>query len=64
MTPRADRDGEAGLDIFWLKEDSLADSDNLHPPEGLAQVFVDDLEAALRQFRLNVRDLNGDRAGT
>jgi type I restriction enzyme M protein len=25
------------LDIFWLKDKSLADSDNLPPPEVIAQ---------------------------
>jgi len=30
----------------------LADSDNLPPPDVIAQEIVDDLEAALEQFRL------------
>jgi len=38
---------KASLDIFWLKDDSLADSDNLPPPEVIAQEIVDDLEAVL-----------------
>ena len=59
VIPGADRGGEAGLDIFWLKDDSLAGSDNLPPPEGLAHVFVDDLEAAPEQFRLIAGDLGG-----
>ena len=50
---------KASLDIFWLKDDSLADSDNLPPPEVIAQEIVDDLEAALEQFRLIAGDLNG-----
>ncbi len=50
---------KASLDIFWLKDDSLADSDNLPPPEVIAQEIVDDLEAALEQFRLVAGDLNG-----
>jgi len=49
---------KASLDIFWLKDDSLADSDNLPPPEVIAQEIVDDLEAALEQFRLIAADLN------
>jgi hypothetical protein len=28
---------EASFDIFWLKDESLADSDNLPPPEVIAQ---------------------------
>ena len=53
---------KASLDIFWLKDDSLADSDNLPPPEVIAQEIVDDLEAALEQFRLIAGDLNGTAA--
>ncbi len=50
---------KASLDIFWLRDESLADSDNLPPPEVIAQEIVDDLEAALEQFRLIAGDLNG-----
>jgi type I restriction enzyme M protein len=50
---------KASLDIFWLKDESLADSDNLPPPDVIAQEIVDDLEAALEQFRLIAADLNG-----
>jgi hypothetical protein len=48
---------KASLDIFWLKDDSLADSDNLPPPDVIAQEIVDDIEAALEQFRLIAGDL-------
>ena len=48
---------KASLDIFWLKDDSLADSDNLPPPNVIAQEIVEDLEAALEQFRLIADDL-------
>ena len=51
---------KASLDIFWLKDDSLADSDNLPAPEIIAQEIVDDLEAALEQFRLIAGDLGID----
>lgn len=50
---------KASLDIFWLRDESLADSDNLPPPEVIAQEIVEDLEAALEQFRLIASDLNG-----
>jgi type I restriction enzyme M protein len=53
---------KASLDIFWLRDDSLADSDNLPPPEVIAQEIVDDLEAALEQFKLIAEDL-GTRSG-
>jgi type I restriction enzyme M protein len=54
---------KASLDIFWLKDESLADSDNLPAPEVIAQEIVDDLEAALEQFRLIAGDIEG-RAAT
>ena len=53
---------KASLDIFWLKDDSLADSHNPPPPEVIAQEIVDDLEAALEQFRLIATDLASDSA--
>ena len=45
-----------------IKDDSVADSDNLPPPEVIAQEIVDDLEAALEQFRLIATDLASDSA--
>jgi hypothetical protein len=36
--------------IFWLKDESLEESDNLLNPDVLAQEIVEDLEAALKQF--------------
>lgn len=41
---------KASLDIFWLKDDSLEDSENLPSPNVLAQEIVDNLQAALEQF--------------
>ena len=38
------------LDIFWLKDKSLEDSDNLPDPDVLAQEITDDLQTALDQF--------------
>ena len=55
---------KASLDIFWLKDDALADSDNLPPPDVIAQEIVDDLEAALEQFRLIAGDLGAEVPGT
>ncbi|MFN7640937.1 MAG: class I SAM-dependent DNA methyltransferase, partial [bacterium] len=51
---------KASLDIFWLKDESLADSDNLPPPDVIAQEIVEDLQAALEQFRLIAADLGAD----
>lgn len=39
------------LDIFWLKDDSLEDLDSLPEPDVLAAEIVENLEAALEQFR-------------
>mgnify|MGYP000040301936 CR=1 FL=1 len=51
---------KASLDILWLKDDSLADSDNLPPPEVIAQEIVEDLLAALEQFKLIAGDLGAE----
>jgi type I restriction enzyme M protein len=42
---------KTNLDIFWLRDESLEDTDNLPPPEVLAQEIVEQLEAALAEFR-------------
>ncbi|HUM80743.1 MAG TPA: hypothetical protein PLQ38_03105, partial [Methanothrix sp.] len=39
------------LDIFWLKDESLEDSENLPEPEVLAAEIVESLETALQEFR-------------
>ena len=54
---------KASLDIFWLRDESLEDSDNLPDPDILAQEIVDDLEAALEQFREIAADLGATRIG-
>ncbi len=51
---------KASLDIFWLKDDSLADSDNLPAPGVIALEIVEDLQAALEQFKLISADLAED----
>ncbi|MDW7644415.1 MAG: hypothetical protein SCI25_05185 [Desulfuromonadales bacterium] len=51
---------KASLDIFWLKDDSLEDSDNLPAPGLIAAEIVQDLEAALEQFRLIAEDLGAE----
>ena len=48
---------KASLDIFWLKDESLSDSDNLPAPEVIAAEIVEDLEAALEQFREILADM-------
>ena len=41
---------KVSLDLIWLRDESLEDSDNLPPPDVLAQEIVEDLEAALGEF--------------
>jgi len=53
---------KASLDIFWLKDESLEESDNLPDPDIIAREIVEDLEAALEQFRLIVTDLGEENA--
>jgi type I restriction enzyme M protein len=53
---------KASLDIFWLKDESLSESDNLPDPDVLAAEIVEDLEAALERFREIVTDLDSDKA--
>ena len=38
------------LDIFWLRDKTLEDSENLPEPDVLAQEIADDLQTALEQF--------------
>ena len=55
---------KVSLDIFWLKDDSLSDTENLPDPDVLAAEIVEDLEAALEQFREIAGDLSGGEAKT
>ena len=45
------------LDIFWIKDESLEDSDNLPKPEVVLQEIIEDLESALAQLRGISEDL-------
>lgn len=42
---------KASLDIFWLKDASLADLDNLPEPDVLAEEIIENIEASLVNFR-------------
>ena len=39
------------MDIFWLKEESLEDSETCPTRRSLAREIVESLETALEQFR-------------
>jgi len=53
---------KASLDIFWLRDESLDDSDKLSEPGLIAAEIVEDLEAALAQFREIATDLGATEA--
>jgi type I restriction enzyme M protein len=42
---------KTSMDIFWIKDESLTDLDNLSDPEVLATEIVENLEAGLESFR-------------
>ena len=42
---------KASLDLFWLKDDSLENLDDLPPPDVLQPEIIEHLEAALAAFR-------------
>ena len=53
---------KVNLDIFWLRDKSLEDSDDLPEPDVLAQEIADDLQTALDQFQAIAGELE-ERAG-
>jgi type I restriction enzyme M protein len=52
---------KCSLDIFWLRDESLEDSENLPSPDVIAAEIVEDLRAALEQFAEIQADLVGGR---
>lgn len=42
---------KTSLDIFWLKDTSLADFDNLPSPDALADEIIENLQSALESFQ-------------
>lgn len=42
---------KTSLDLFWLKDKSLTDLDNLPEPDELAEEIIENLEAGLNNFR-------------
>ena len=51
---------KASLDIFWLRDESLEDTDNLPAPEVIAAEIVEDLQAALDEFSAIASTLSAD----
>ncbi len=48
---------KTSLDIFWLKDDSLTDLDNLPDPDVLALEIIENVESALEGFKAMVEGL-------
>lgn len=48
---------KVSLDIFWLKDESLEDSENLPEPDTLAREITENLESAVEQFNSIYGDL-------
>ncbi|MGI9574203.1 N-6 DNA methylase [Alloalcanivorax xenomutans] len=48
---------KTSLDVFWLKDKSLTDLDNLPEPDDLAEEIIENLEAGLASFRAVLSEL-------
>ena len=55
---------KTSLDIFWLKDKSLTDSDNLSDPDILANEIIENIESGLNSFREIMKTINGEKAKT
>jgi type I restriction enzyme M protein len=51
---------KASLDIFWLRDESLADAANLPDPDVIADEIIEDLRAALDEFEQLRAGLNSE----
>ena len=49
---------KTSLDVFWLRDKSLTDLDNLPEPDQLAEEIIENLEAGLNSFREVLTALN------
>ena len=50
MAELLERDN-ASLDVFWIRDRSPTDLDNLPEPDELAEDIIEDLEAGLASFK-------------
>ena len=53
---------KVSLDIFWLRDESLENSDNLPEPGVIARDMIFGLEMALEQLRLIAEDVGEEDA--
>lgn len=51
---------KTNLDIFWIKDKSLTDLDNLPDPDVLANEIIENIEAGLNSFKEIMETINGD----
>ena len=52
---------KVNLDIFWIKDESLEDAENLPEPGVLAAEIIENLEAALELFGNIEEELEGKK---
>ena len=52
------QEDKVNLDIFWLEDKSLEDSEDLPDPDILAQEIADDVQTALEQFSAIAGDMS------
>ena len=51
---------KTSLDIFWIKDKSLTDLDNLPDPDILANEIIENIESGLNAFKEIMETINGD----
>ena len=51
---------KVNLDIVWIKDESLEETENLPPPQEIADEIIENLEFALDQFKEIAEDLEDD----
>jgi type I restriction enzyme M protein len=51
---------KTNLDIFWIKDQSLTDLDNLPDPDVLANEIIENIEAGLNSFKEIMETINGE----
>ena len=52
---------KTNLDIFWLRDKSLTDLDNLPDPDILASEIIENLESGIESFKEIMESLNGNQ---
>jgi type I restriction enzyme M protein len=50
---------KTSLDIFWIRDESLADLDNLPDPDLLAEEIIENLQAGVESFKQIMESING-----